>query len=128
MKNKIMKVYIALHPATCTEWISIQGDKYRHALPFAWEIVDDLKLADVLVWDGVISPKSENLPEIVDDLVNKGKVLLLQGEAVTLMKEHPWVKLFYSEKVEFFSLPGWSVLPEELLGVLEKCYKKLPYA
>ena len=66
-----------------TEWRSILGDKYCHALPFDYVITDNMEEASVIAWDGVISLKQKrNVPEIEAQL-KKGKVLLMIGESQT---------------------------------------------
>jgi hypothetical protein len=54
-------------------------------------------------------------------------VLLLLGESQTLHKERQGVKILNTENLNVVELSSWSVLPEEILGALEDCYKKLKH-
>ena len=105
-----------------TEWRSILSDKFAHSLPIQLELTDDPAQASVVAWDGMVSAKMQRLlPEIEQML--QGKTLLVMGEAQTLLKDHPFVRIF--KAVEHApQLTGWSVLPEELLESLMSCYQK----
>ena len=107
-----------------TEWRSILGDKYCHALPFDVVQTERLEEASVIAWDGVISVKGRRLLEQVASELKRGKVLLRMGEAETLFKNHPFIKIFNSPEIATIQLSGWSVLPEEILAALEVCYQK----
>jgi len=121
----VLNIYCLTQPILNTEWASIQGDKYRHALPFSWNIVDDIESAQVVAWDGVITPKNRIFISKVMDQIKSGKILLLQGEASTLMRSHPFVELVKPDNLNIVEVHGWGVLPEELLSALELCHKKL---
>jgi hypothetical protein len=125
-KRFVLKIYSLAHPLMTTEWRSILGDKYCHALPFDYEITDSLKEASVIAWDGIISLKQRrNLPEIETQL-RKGKVLLMLGESQTLFQDHSLVSIFSSASdISTIRLTGWSVLPEEILAAFEACYQKI---
>ncbi len=118
----VLKIYCLCQPLLMTEWRSILSDKFAHSLPINLELTDDPSQASVIAWDGMISAKMQRLlPEIEHML--KGKTLLVMGEAQTLLKDHPFVRIF--EAVENApQLTGWSVLPEELLESLMSCYQK----
>lgn len=125
-KRAVLKIYSLGHPLMTTEWRSILGDKYCHALPFDYEITDSIEEASVIAWDGVIPLKQRrNLPAIEAQL-RKGKVLLMLGESETLFKDNQLVSIFRSSSdISTIHLTGWSVLPEEILATLEACYQKI---
>jgi hypothetical protein len=123
-KNPVLKIFNYSHPLLQTELLSLLGDKYVHALPFPWEFVQDLEAAEVVVWDGVMSPRNKYY---TDELLRKleTKVLLLTGEAMTSLKASKKVSLVDESKFQVVRLTGWNVLPEEILSALEAAYKKL---
>jgi Ni,Fe-hydrogenase III small subunit len=122
-----MKVHLMSHPLLCTEWLSLKGHKYLHLPDFNWEIVDSPEDADVLVWDGVLSPKAQANLKYLKSLASS-KVLLLQGESRIALAQHDYVKLFELDGVRYVELQGWSVLPELLIEALKQCYQKLGHA
>lgn len=129
MKNEVqpLRIYNFSHPLMKTEWLSLAGDKYNGVLSFPWEIVSDYATADVVVWDGVISPKmSEAVTRLLEDLKNT-KVLLLMGESMSSLRDHKIVKLVELDQIRYVELPGWSVLPEDILGAIEQCHQKLKH-
>lgn len=124
-KRAVLKIFSLGHPLMTTEWKSILGDKYCHALPFDYEITDMMEEASVIAWDGLISLKQRrNLPEIEAEL-KKGKVLLMLGESQTLFQDFPIVKFFNDPEIATIHLTGWSVLPEEILAAFEACFQKI---
>lgn len=127
MKEKTvsLKIYSFSHPLIQTEWLTILGDKYNRTLPFEWEMTADMKAAHVIAWDGVITPKNEALVEELLNEVKGNKLLLLIGESMTLLKNHPIVKIFDPKEINYVELAGWSILPEEILATLELCQQKL---
>ena len=62
--------------------------------------------------------------KIIND-TKSDKILLLIGESCTLLKDHSVIKLLDFENLNYVNLPGWNVLPEEVLAALETCHKKL---
>lgn len=126
IEDKSLKIYNFSHPLVKTEWMSILGDKYRDALPFSWEIVDDHTSADVIVWDGVIGPKSKAINSVLEEL-KKAKILLLMGEGMTSLKSHPLVNLIDLDQIKYVEVSGWSILPEDILSALETCYQKFSH-
>lgn len=127
MKEKVapLKIYNFSHPLMNTEWLSIQSDKFSRALPFEWEMVSDYASAEIVVWDGVITPKNG---EIVSKMLNdfkETKVLLILGESMTLMKNHPIVKMLNPTGLRFVEVASWNILPEEILSALELCREKV---
>lgn len=121
----ILKIFSLGQPLMHTEWKSILGDKYCHALPFDYAITDNVDDATVIAWDGVISLKQRRIEKELIQHLQKGKVLLRMGESQTLLQSHPFVKLFQSPEIATIQLNGWSVLPEEILAALEACYQKM---
>jgi hypothetical protein len=124
-KNKPeLKIYCLNQPVVATEWKSILGDKYCHALPFTPVLTTDIEEAAVIAWDGVISLKMRRiLPDIASQL-QRGKMLLLVGESESLLKNQDQIKIFDPQGIISVSLNGWTLLPEEILGALEACYQK----
>lgn len=125
-KNKFsLKIHCLWQPLPYPEWSSIIGDKYCHALPFEIILTDKLDDAAIVVWDGIIPLKMERLFPEVEDQLKKGKILILTGESPTLFKNHPDIRLYQPSEVAVIEIPGWPVLPEEILAALETCYQKI---
>ena len=120
-----LKVYCLSHPLFDTEWLSLLGDKYVGSMSFDLELVDDILTAEVVVWDGIITPKNTFYIKPMLEKIRSSKVLLLQGEMRSLFVGHPFLKLVNLENMNYVELPGLTVLPEELLGALEQCHQKL---
>ena len=126
-ETSTIKIYQLSHPMMNTEWESVLGDKYRQTLPAQWEMTQNWEHADVIVWDGVITPKlAPYLKAVMESFVDN-KILLLVGESFTLLKNQKAVQLVKLEKIRYVEIPGWSVLPEDILEALELCYKKLKH-
>jgi Ni,Fe-hydrogenase III small subunit len=124
-ERALLKIFTLSHPLLETEWLSLLGDKYSGALEFDFIIVDDVNEAQVVVWDGIITPKNTFYIKPLLEKIKTSKILLLQGEMRSLFTGHPFVKMVNLENMKYVELPGLSVLPEELLGALEQCYQKL---
>lgn len=124
-KQTPLRIYSFSHPLMLTEWLSILGNKYLETLPFAWEITNDYKNSDVVIWDGVITSKNRGLIETMLPDFKASKILLLMGESMTLFRDHPAVKFVDTSELKFVEVSGWSILPEEILSALETCYQKL---
>lgn len=127
MKEKPLplRIYNFGHPLMHTEWPTLMGDKYHHTLPFEWEMVNDVTAAQVVTWDGIITPKNQSMVENMMGEMKGNKILLLIGESMTLLKNHPIVKLLDPKDLNFVEVAGWSILPEEILAALESCHQKL---
>ncbi len=123
----VIKIFNFSHPLMTTEVLSLLGDKYVSSLPFSWEFSKDYDQSDIVMWDGVMTPKNNDIVEKILGDVKSGKVLLLLGESQTLHKDRPGVKILNTENLNMVELPGWSLLPEELLAAIETCYKKLKH-
>lgn len=123
-KTQPFKIFNFSHPLMATEVLSLLGDKYAQTLPFEWEFSTDYASSDVVLWDGVITVKNASLTQNMIEDVKQGKVLLLIGESLTLLKDHPMVKLQNTENLNVVEVPGWNVLPEEILLAIENCHKK----
>jgi hypothetical protein len=127
-KNKpVLKIFSFGHPLMTTEWRSILGDKYCHALPFDYVITDNMGDASVIAWDGVVSLKFRGFQAELEKQLTKGKVLLLVGESHTLFQKGSLVSIFNNPEIATIQLNGWSVLPEEILSALETCYQKITH-
>ena len=129
MKEKIepLRIYNFSHPLMMTEIFSIAGDKFANALSFSWEITTNYEFANVVLWDGIITPKNQSFVDKILKDINSGKILLLIGESMTLLLNHPGLKILKPENLNYVELAGWSILPEEILSALEVCHKKLKY-
>jgi hypothetical protein len=129
MKQKIapIKVFNFSNPLMATEVLSVLGDKFAASLPFEWELSKDYASSEIVLWDGIITPKNQKIVDKILDDIKSGKVLLLLGESQTLHKERQGVKILNTENLNVVELSSWSVLPEEILGALEDCYKKLKH-
>ena len=127
MKDKVapVKIYNFSHPLMTTEWLSIQSDKFSRALPFEWEMVNDYASAEIVVWDGVITPKNADLTSVMFKDFKDAKVLLLLGESMTLLRNHPIVRMLNPEGLRYVEVASWNILPEEILSALELCREKL---
>lgn len=123
--KETLAIYQVSHPYLMTESFSLLGDKYLHALPFSLKFVQNVEEADVIIWDGVITPKNHLLSEMILEEMKKTKVLLLLNDSMTLFKDHPIVKMFDPINLNYVELTGWSTLPEEFLEALKLCHQKL---
>jgi Ni,Fe-hydrogenase III small subunit len=124
-KQPVLKIYNFSHPLMNTEIFSIQGDKYFKGLPFEWAVVNDFALADIVIWDGILTAKNTDILQPMIESFKTSKVLLLLGESMTLFKNHPMVKLVDLSDLKYVELSGWNVLPEEILSALDLCWEKL---
>lgn len=122
---KVLKIFHLSHPLMTTEWTAVLGDKYNNSLPFSWSFASNIQEAQVVVWDGVMTPKMGPLLGPLLEDFKQTKVLLLVGESMTLLKNHSIVKLVSLDDLRYVEISGWSVLPEEILGAIEACYQKL---
>ncbi len=120
----VLKIFSLGHVLMTTEWKSILGDKYCHALPFDYLITDNIEEASVIFWDGLISLKRQSIQQEVQALISKGKILLILGESSTLFENHSIVQYYKNSDASTVYLNGWSILPEEILAALEACYQK----
>jgi hypothetical protein len=127
MKEKVapLKIYNFSHPLMTTEWLSIQSDKFSRTLPFEWEMVTDYASAEIVVWDGVITPKNSEMTSMMFKDFKDSKVLLLLGESMTLLRNHPIVRMLNPEGLRYVEVSSWNILPEEILSALEMCREKL---
>jgi hypothetical protein len=125
-EQPVLRIFCMSHPVLHTEWLSLQGDKYRGAMPFDVVMSTNFDDAHVVVWDGIITPKNAFYLKPLMEKIKQSKVLLLQGETRTLYTGHPFVKLVNLDQFKYVELPGLTVIPEDLLKALEQCYQKLP--
>lgn len=127
MKDKpiALKIFNFSSPLMYSEMLAIQGDKYSKVLPFEWIFVNELDQADIVVWDGIVTPKNTSFVSQMLEKVKSNKVLLLLGESMTLFKNHPIANSFDYSEVKTVEVAGWNVLPEEILSALEICREKL---
>lgn len=126
MKKSILKIFCLGGPLLATEWTSIMGDKYREHMSFEPVIVGNPEEAQVVVWDGVLTPKSSPVINEFLDKISVNTVLLITGEGPTFFQDHPFVKLRSQLESAVF-LPPSRVLPEEILEALDECRKRAPH-
>ncbi len=122
-----LKIFFLSQPLLHTEWLSLMGDKYCHSMPFKLEVTHDVESAQIVAWDGVITAKSASLMKSVLGLLKDNKILLIQGEARTLFKDHPIISQVDLELLNYVEMPGWSVLPEEMIAALEICLQRVSH-
>ncbi len=118
-------IYCLGGPWLATEWVSLMGSKYREHMDFSPVLVNSPDRAQVIVWDGVLTPKSSGAIAQIFETLGKEKVLLLTGEAETSLQHHPFVKL--SRDLPHVVLSPSRVLPEEILEALQECRKRLTH-
>lgn len=124
-KQETLNVFNFSHPLIQSEMLSLEGDKYSGILPFAWKFVPVIEEAQVVVWDGVVTPKNKPHVTRMLESVKDKKVLLVLGESLTLFKDHPIVSTMDVSNLRTVEVPGWSALPEEILTAFEACREKL---
>lgn len=123
MEKSTLNIFCLGGPLLSTEWVSLLGDKYRSHMDFEPVIVSEAGEADVVVWDGVLTPKSSMIiTEFLEKLSEK-TTLLITGEAKTLFLDHPFVKL-HPKMLDAVYLPPSRMLPEEILEALAECRMK----
>jgi hypothetical protein len=129
MKEKppIIKIFPLSTQLVFTELLSIAGDKYRHALPFQWEITRDFNSANIVVWDGIETLKNQKIVQKVLGSLSAKKILLLVDGSSTIHRGQFSAGVVKPEKVPHIELRGWNILPEELLSAIEACQKKLEH-
>lgn len=126
MKNQTtLNIYCFNQPALNTEWDSLRSDKYRGTLNFDWKFVENLDEAQIIAWDGVITPKGRHYTEKIIQKLKDGALLLLMGEGRTLFKDSSLVELLDLDQIRYVELNGWSLLPEDILATLEVCNQKI---
>jgi Ni,Fe-hydrogenase III small subunit len=123
MEKASLNVYCLGGPLLSTEWVGLMSDKYREHMSFTPVIVATPEEAQVIVWDGVTTPKSRRLIRELLDAVSGKVVFLLTGEGATFFQDHPFVRLNRRE-ISSVHLPPSRVLPEEILEALEECRQK----
>ncbi len=120
-----LRLFSFSHLLHATEIRSLTGDKYGRALPFAWELTTDYDAADVVLWDGVITARNRSAVARILADARGSKVLLLIGESATLFQNNALVELVDPVAINAVELPGWNVLPEDILEALAKCHKRV---
>src|SRR6478672_6970869 len=92
MEKVTLNIFCLGGPLLSTEWASIMSDKYRAHMAFEPVIVQTPADANIVVWDGILTPKSTPIiGEFLKNLSDK-TVLLITGEGKTLFIDHPFVK------------------------------------
>ncbi|MFL5785142.1 MAG: hypothetical protein ACJ76H_11055 [Bacteriovoracaceae bacterium] len=123
MEKASLNVYCLGGPLLSTEWAGLMGDKYREHMSFTPVLVATPEEAQVIVWDGVTTPKSQRLIQDLLNSVSDKVIFRLTGEAPTFFQDHPFVRLNRRE-ISSVHLPPSRVLPEEILEALEECRQK----
>lgn len=123
-----MQIFLLNQTTLEGEWMSLLGDKYREALPFSWTFTDNFQEAQVVAWDGLLTPKLKGeLKQVIESLKNGQKILLLQREALTLFEEQSFIEYLDLDQVRYVELQSMNVLPEDLILALESCHRKLAH-
>ncbi len=120
-----LRLFCFSHLLLATELPALTGDKYGSALPFPWELTTEYTAADVVLWDGVITPRNRPMAARILEDVRGPKVLLLIGESATLFRQNPLVELVDPQAFNAVELAGWNVLPEDILEAIAKCHKRV---
>lgn len=105
------------------EWESLFGDKFREASDFALLEVFTPDEADVIVWDGILNPKSQEVIEVLRPVLDRGIPLILTGERRAFYEESVIAEAVPSQSWKTHVLPPWGSLPEELLLSLSQVMK-----
>jgi hypothetical protein len=124
MSTKIntLTIYNLNNPLFRTEWVSLLGDKYFQALNSEIVLTDKLELADVIVWDGLVSPKMSRLLAEFLSKVKADRYLVLVGEGFS---QNDYVSSFEAKNLaNVFHISGWTALPEKLLELLNHLSQK----
>lgn len=123
MDTGALKYYCLGGPHLSTEWASILSDKYRDYKGLSPVMVSRPEDAEIIVWDGILTPKSSpHIKELIAK-ASPGTVMLITGEASTFHRDHPFVRISDVDFPAVF-LPPSRVLPEELLEALDECRKR----
>jgi hypothetical protein len=120
-----LRLFSFSHLLLATELPALTGDKYAHALPFPWVLTADYDAADVVLWDGVITPRNRGAVVRLLADARGPKVLLLVGESATLLRDNPVAELVDPAGLNAVELPNWNLLPEDLLAALVECRKRV---
>jgi Ni,Fe-hydrogenase III small subunit len=121
-KIKTLTIYNLNNPLFRTEWVSLLGDKYFKALGFEIVLTDKLEGADIIVWDGLISPKMSRLLPGFLSKIKAERYLILVGEGIS---HNDYISSFEAGKLtNIIHIPGWSALPEKLLELLNYLSQK----
>lgn len=126
-KTSTLKIYNFSHPLMLSELLSLSGDKYAKVLSFEWELVDEIASAQIVVWDGVVTPRNQSSVARMLELLRDGKVLLLLGESKTIFRDHPLVRSLDLTNLRTVEVPSWNALPEEILSSFEHCREMLAH-
>lgn len=121
--KKLLRIFNFSHPLMVTESLALLGDKYVSALPFKISAVNNIQDSDIVLWDGVLTPKNKKMVNRMMESLSPSRLLIIMGESYTLLDENEVVKVYETREEKISS--GWSLLPEDLLNVLLDCHKKL---
>jgi hypothetical protein len=120
----ILKIFTLASSQSHLEWESLLGDKYREAAKFQMIEVDAPQNADVIIWDGVLNPKSRELIESLKPFLDKGVPLVLTGERRAFIEESVVAETLVAPAWKTIILPPWGSLPESLLLSLAEFVRK----
>jgi hypothetical protein len=125
IKQIPLKIYILSHSLMKTEFLALLGDKYRAALPEGAMLVNRPDEANVIGWDGLLTPKLK--PDLLNFIeANKDqKIFLILGSYLELTATHASKGGIYPDESQIVSIPRAHPLPEELLAALIECHKKI---
>lgn len=127
MKNTqitVIKVFCLSQTSRNLEWAPLLSHKYKDALDFNLELSSNLEDSQIIVWDGLITPKSEEIfNRVIKKLKSPDATLFYSGEERTLFSDHPYTKRYDLKDTRLEILPA-RPLPEEILFALDTFWKK----
>lgn len=126
-KKPILKIFSLASSQSVLELDSLTGDKYREAVNFELSEVSRPEEAHVIVWDGILNPKSEGIVEALRPLLDRGLPLLLTGERRAFIDDSEVAESFISPSWKTLVLPPWGSVPETILLSLAKLMERDPY-
>lgn len=114
-KKTTLRLFTLSSSQAHLEWESLFGDKYRDAGSFELSLVDHPQDADVIVWDGILNPKSKDLVETLRPFLDRGIPLVLTGERRAFMDESVVAESLVTPGWKTITLPPWGSVPEDLI-------------
>lgn len=121
-----LRIFSFTHSLVETEFPCLLGDKFVHALSIPWEMTSSISEANVIAWDGIITPKNNSYVQKIKTLLEEGRILLLLPNQWTIFNASSPVKIFDTREVQgIVELNGAGPVPEEILMGLKTCYEKI---
>lgn len=123
MKNEtILKVYSLSHFHLIDDLTLL--DQQKQFDNFRLEVSKNLSDANVVIWDGVFSEKLEFYRTMLDEEMEKGKILIhVKNESSDY--RNPDLNEYKTAHVATLEINGQFVSSESLKRILNQCYQKL---